>query len=104
MSLNAVSSLRIGALLATAAGCAWGAIQYSDLGAFERRSPDAMALCGSLTPGMAVADAEGRAHAINGAMVATVNDKLVVRISGQSPCVVEIAGGHVRSASVARNG
>ncbi len=104
MSLIAKSTLRIGALLATAAGGAWGAVQYSDFRAFGRRNPDAIALCGSLTPGMTVADAEGRAHGISGVTVAKVNDSLVVRIPGQSLCVVDVTGGHVRSASVVRNG
>lgn len=39
MSLNAMSAFRIGALLAVAGGCAWGAAQYSDARAFERRNP-----------------------------------------------------------------
>jgi hypothetical protein len=103
MSPNARPALRIGALLAIAAGCAWGAGQYADLRAFERRNPDAMALCGSLRPGMAVADAESLAHAVNGAMVATVKDHLVVRIPGERLCVAELASGRVRSAAVARN-
>ena len=104
MSLIARSVLRIGTLLAALAGCAWGAAQYSDWRSFERRNPDAIAFCGSLTPGMPIADAQGRARAISGAMVAMVNHRLVVRFPGQNLCVVEITGGRVHSAAVGRNG
>ena len=48
--------------------------------------------------------AEGRAHAVDGAVVVRVNGRLVIRIPGQSLCVVETVGGRVRSAAVARNG
>ena len=104
MSLNARSAFRIAALLALATGCAWGAGQYADLRAFEKRNADAMAICGSLTPGMPTSEAESRAHAVDGAVVATADGRLVVRIPGQSLCVVETFGGRVRSATVARNG
>lgn len=104
MSLNAMSAVRIGALLAAAIGCAWGTGQYMDVHAFEQRNAAAMAICSSLTPGMAVADAERRAHSITGAAVTVGNERLVVRIPGQSLCVAEIANGQVRSAAVARNG
>jgi len=53
---------------------------------------------------MAVADAERRARSINGAVVVTVNDSLVVRIPGQSLCAAAFANGRVRSAAVARSG
>lgn len=104
MSLNAMSAFRICALLAVAVGFAWGGGQYADLRAFERRNTDAMAICSALTPGMGVADAERRARSINGAVVASVNGSLVVRIPGQSLCVAEMANGRVRSAGLARNG
>ena len=103
MSLNAMSAVRIGALLVVAAGCAWGAGQYSDWRAFQRRNPDAIAICALLTPGIAIADAERRARANHDAMVASANGGLVVRIPGQSLCVVEVADGRVASASVVRN-
>lgn len=102
MSLNAMSALRIGALLAVAAGCSWGAGQYLDERAFERRNAAAISICGSLTAGMSIADAQSRARAITGAMVGAVNDRLVVRIPGQSLCVAETAGGRVRSAASVR--
>ena len=63
-----------------------------------------MAVCGSLTPGMPIAEAESRAHAVDGAVVVTVNGTLVIRIPHQSLCVVETVGGRVRSAAVTRNG
>ena len=104
MLLNAWSALRIAALHVVAAGCAWGAGQYMDMRSFQKRNADAFAICGSLTPGMSVGDAESRAHGVDGAVVAPVNGNLVVRIPGQSLCIVEIVGGYVRSAAVARNG
>ncbi len=104
MSLNARSAFRIAALLAVAAGCAWGAGQYVDMRAFEKHNADAMAICGSLAPGIPISEAEGRAHAVEGAVVVTVNGTLVIRIPGQSLCVVETVDGRVRSAAVARNG
>lgn len=85
-------------------GCAWGAGQYDDLRAFEKHNADAMTNCGSLTSGMPISVAEGRAHAVGGAVVVTVNGTLVIRIPGQSQCVVETVGGRVRLAAVARNG
>lgn len=104
MSLNLRAAFRIVALLAAATGCAWGAGQYVDLRAFEKRNADAMAICGSLTPGMPISEAEGRSHAVDGAVVVTLDGRLVVRIPGQSLCVVETVGGRVRSAAAARNG
>jgi hypothetical protein len=103
MSLNAMSAVRIGAVLTVVAGCAWGAGQYLDVHAFGQRNADVTAICSSLAPGTAIADAEGRARSISGAVVATVNDRLVVRIPGQSLCVAEIANGRIRFAAVARN-
>ncbi len=104
MSLNPWSALRIAALLVLATGCAWGAAQYLDARSFQRRNADAIAFCGSLTPGMPVSQAESRAHAVNGAVVAPVNGNLAVRIPGQSLCFVEIVDGRVRLAAVSRNG
>jgi hypothetical protein len=104
MSLNAMSAVRIGALLAVAVGCAWGAGQYLDSRTFERRNADAIAMCGAFTPGMAIAEAKGRADAVSGAKVAFAGDNLVVKIPGQSLCFIVIVGGRVRSAAVARNG
>ena len=104
MSLNPWSALRIAALLVLATGCAWGAGQYLDARSFQKRNADAIAFCGSLTPGMPVGEAESRAYAVNGAVVAPVNGNLVVRIPGQSLCYVEIVDDRVRSAAVARSG
>lgn len=104
MPLNTRSVLRIAALLVVATGCAWGAGQYLDFRAFGKRSADAMAICGSLTPGMSVVEAERRAYTVDRAIVATNNGRLVIRIPGQSLCVVETDGERVRSAAVARNG
>ena len=104
MSLNAWSALRIAGLLLVATGCAWGAGQYLDVRSFQKRNADTIALCGSMTPGMLVGEAESRARAVEGAVVAPVNGNLVVRIPGQSLCFLEIVGGRVRSAAVARNG
>lgn len=103
ISLNAGSAFRIAALLAAATGCAWSAGQYVDLRGFEERNAEALAICGSLTPGMPISEAEGRAHAVDGAVVVTVNGSMVIRIPGQSICVFETVGGRVRSAAVARN-
>ena len=103
MSMNAMSAVRVGALLVVAVGCAWGAGQYSDWRAFERRNPDAIAICASLTPGIAIADAERHARASRDAIVASVSGGLVVKIPDQSPCIVKVADGRVASASVARN-
>ncbi len=103
MSLNAMSAFRIGALLAVAAGCAWGAGQYLDSRMFERRNADAIAMCDAFTPGMAIADARRRAEATSGAKVASVDHNLIVRIHGQSPCLIAIVGGRVESAAVAQN-
>ena len=103
MSLRAMSAFRIGALLAVAAGCAWGTGQYLDLRAFAERNAEAISMCGVFTPGMAIADAKGRADAIKGAKVISVDQNLIVRTPGQSPCLIEIADGRVRSAAVAQN-
>ena len=51
MSLNAMSAVRIGALLAVAAAGAWGAGRYLDLNAFKLRNADAIAMCEGFTPG-----------------------------------------------------
>ena len=104
MSLNARSVFRIAALLAVATGYVWGAGQYVDLCAFEKRNADASAICGSMKPEMPLSEAEGRARAVDGAVVVTVDGRLMVRIPGQRLCVVETIGGRVRSAAVARNG
>lgn len=104
MSLNAKSPLRIAALLLVATGCAWGAGQYFDLRAFEKRNASAMASCSALTPGMSVAEAEIRAHTVDRAVVVTNSGRLVIRIPGQRLCVVETVGDRVHSAAVARNG
>lgn len=103
MSLNAMSAFRIGALLAVAAGCAWGAGQYLDSRTFERRNADAIAMCDAFTPGMTIADAKGRANGISGAKIASVDHNLIVGIPRQSPCFIAIVGGRVESAAVARN-
>ena len=78
--------------------------EYLDARSFKKRNAGAIAICGALTPGMSVGEAEIRARAIDGAVVAPGNGKLVVRLPGQSLCFVEIVGGRVRSATVARNG
>jgi hypothetical protein len=103
MSLNSWSAFRIAVLLLVATGCAWGAGQYLDARSFHRHNADAIAVCGTLTPGMPVAQAESRSHAVDGAVVTPVNGNLVIRIPGQSLCFVEMVDGHVRSATVARN-
>ena len=103
MSLNAKSPLRIAALLLVATGCAWGSGQYLDLRAFEKRNPDAMAICSALTPGMSVVEAESRARAVDRAVVVPSNGRLLIRIPGQSLCIVETNGHRVHSAAVARN-
>lgn len=103
MSLIAKSPLRIAALLLVATGCAWGAGQYLDLRAFDKRNADAMAICSALTPGMSVVEAESRARAVDRGVVVTNNGRLVIRIPGQSLCVVETDRDRVHSAAVARN-
>ena len=104
MSPNSWSPLRIAALLLVATGCAWAAGGYLDARSFHKRNADAMAICGALTPGMSVGEAETRARSVDGAVVVPGNGKLVVRLPGQSLCFVEIVGGRVRSATVAQNG
>lgn len=102
--MNAWSLLRIAALLLVAAGFAWAAGEYSDVCSFQKRNAAAIVACGALTPGMPAGEAERRARALHGAEVVQENGKLVVRVPGQSLCIVEIVGGRVRSSTVARNG
>ncbi len=101
MPLNLKPALRIVAMLAAVLVCAWGVVQYLDYRAFLHRNTNAMALCRSLTRGMTVQEAEGRARAIAGTLVANANGRLIVRFAGEGPCVVEIQAGKVQSASVA---
>jgi hypothetical protein len=104
MSLNVWSFFRIAALLLVATGCAWVAGEHLDKRSFQNRNSAAIAACEALTPGMPVGEAESRARAFHGAVVVPGEGKLLVRVPGQSLCFVEIVGGKVRSATVARNG
>lgn len=103
MSLTPWSLLRITGLLLVATGCAWAAGEYLDARSFDKRNAGAIAICGALTPGMSVGEAESRARATVGAVVVPGNGNLVVRLPGQSLCFVKVVSGRVRSATVARN-
>jgi hypothetical protein len=104
MSLNPWSLLRIAGLLFVATGCAWAAGQYLDAHSFDKRNAGAIAICGALTPGMSADEAERRVGATGREVVVLENGNFFVRIPGQRLCFVEVVGGRVRSATVARSG